>query len=253
MKRYWDHTEIGDSLPKVIRPPISRLQIAQFAAASDEFSPLNLDDEQAKNAGYHSVYAPGLMSLGFIEEALRAFAANMKIVSLKGTFQRLIWPGDRLLAQGLLVRRYQKHDEYRILCNLWCENQHNEVVMKGSAIGIMFKNADHESKSHQTIPTISQKSHQAFLDKCSEILKHANSKTSNKCHRGQRARLDDKKDTIIPSNFSEANAAHNHLISKLHLLTCRQKSAGHIHEFIQSCSELRRFAKRMQQCAPLSP
>ena len=180
MKRYWDHTEIGDTLPKVIRPPITRLQIAQFAAASDEFSPLNLDDEQAKNAGYHSVYAPGLMSLGFVEEALRAFASNMKIVALKGTFQRLIWPGDKLSAEGLLVRRYQKHDEARVLFTLWCENQHSEVVMRGSAIGIMFKNADEENRSRKTLPPISHKSHQALVDKCSTILDLAANNSSNK-------------------------------------------------------------------------
>jgi|SRR5579871_2149874 len=182
MKRYWDHMEVGDSLPKIVRPPISRLQIAQFAAASDEFSPLNLDDEHAKNAGYHSIYAPGLMSLGFVEEALKAFASNMKIVSLKGTFQRLIWPGDTLLAKGLIVRRYQKHDEHRILFSLWCENQNNDVVMKGAAIGLMFKDVEHENRSNLSSPSISQKSHEDLIHRCTQTISQASNKTSEKSH-----------------------------------------------------------------------
>lgn len=170
MKRYWDTLEIGDVLPAIVKKPISRLQIAQFAAASEEFSPLHLDDEHAKAAGFNSAYAPGLMALGFAEESLRAFASNMRIVSLTGTFQRLIWPGDTLIAKGLLLRRYQKHDEHRIQFSVWCENQHQEVVMKGSSIGLLFKNALHEQKSQSAVPAISSATHEALLKKCAHLL-----------------------------------------------------------------------------------
>lgn len=180
MKRYWEQVEIGDTIKPVIKSPISRLQIAQFASASNEFSPLNLDDEFAKNAGFGSVYAPGLMSLGFVEEALRAFAQNMKILSLSGTFQRLIWPGDSLTAKGLVLRRYQKNEEHRVEFSLWCENQNNEVVMKGSSVCILFKNPEHESRSKAASPTISAATHEGLLKKCSHLINGAGSKVLQK-------------------------------------------------------------------------
>lgn len=166
MKRYWDHIEVGDKLQAAPRSPISRLQIAQFAAAADDFCPLNLDDESARNAGFSSAYAPGLMSLGFVEEALRGFGANMRILSLSGTFQRLIWPGDRLEAKGLVLRRYQKNSEHRIEISVWCENQNTEVVMKGSSTCILFKDAAHEQQSKLLTPAISAATHQALEKKC---------------------------------------------------------------------------------------
>ncbi len=169
MKKYWEQVEIGDMLIHSTKSPISRLQIAQFAAASDDFSPLNLDDEFAKNAGFGSVYAPGLMSLGFVEEALRSFASNMRILSLSGTFQRLIWPGDILSPKGLLVRRYQKHEEHRIEFSLWCENQHAEVVMRGSSVCLLFKNSEHETKSKAAAPAISSSNHDALIKKCHHL------------------------------------------------------------------------------------
>lgn len=180
MKRYWDHVEIGDTLPPAIRSPISRLQIAQFAAASDEFSPLNLDEEYAKNAGFGSVFAPGLMSLGFVEENLRTFATNMKIMSLSGTFQRLIWPGDSLTAKGLILRRYRKNDEHRVLFSLWCENQHGEVVMKGSSVCVLFKNSDHESQSKTSCPSVSSATREALKKRCAHLLNSANASSSEK-------------------------------------------------------------------------
>lgn len=168
-KKYWDQVEIGDAISPVVHLPISRLQIAQFAAASDDFSPLNLDDELAKNAGFGGVYAPGLMALGFVDEALRSFASNMRVISLSGTFQRLIWPGDKLIAKGMLLRRYQKNDECRINFSLWCENQNQEVVMKGSSVCLLFKNIDHESRSKTLVPQISITTHENLLKRCEEL------------------------------------------------------------------------------------
>ena len=176
MKRYWDQIEIGDAVPKVSRSPITRLQIAQFAAASDDFSPMNLDDEQAKAAGYNSVFAPGLMALGFAEETLKMFASNMKVLSLTGTFQRLIWPGDVLEIKGLVLRRYQKNSEHRIQMNIWCENQLKEVVMRGTCIGLLFKNAQHEEKSQTKTPAISTATHDALLKRCAHLITPSPSK-----------------------------------------------------------------------------
>lgn len=180
MKRYWDQVEIGDMLIPFSKAPISRLQIAQFAAASDEFSPLNLDDEFAKNAGFGSVYAPGLMSLGFVEEALRSFGTNIRILSLSGTFQRLIWPGDSLTSKGLLVRRYQKNDEHRIEFSLWCENQNSDVVMRGSSVCILFRNAEHETRSKMPAPPISKATRVALTDRCAHLMGGANTKAAEK-------------------------------------------------------------------------
>lgn len=178
MKKYWDLVEIGDPLQQAVKSPISRLQIAQFAAASDDFSPLNLDDEFAKNAGFRSVYAPGLMTLGFIEDAIRAFGTNIRVLSLSGTFQRLIWPGDVLTTNGLVLRRHKKNDEYRILLSFWCENQNQEVVMKGNTTCLLFKNADHENRSKSQYPKISDATHENLLKKYAHLV--SDIKTSEK-------------------------------------------------------------------------
>ena len=177
MKKYWDHVEIGDTLLPAAKAPISRLQIAQFAAATDDYSPLNLDDELAKNAGFNSVYAPGLMSLGFVEESLRSFAKNMKILTLNGTFQRLIWPGDLLTAKGLILRRYKKNDEYRVLFSLWCENQNKEVVMKGSSICLLFKNSEQEKKCRAPLPQITAATKSGLKKKSTPFLTGAINQT----------------------------------------------------------------------------
>lgn len=170
MKKYWEQVEIGHQLAAVVDSPITRLRIAQFAAASDEYSPLNLDEEYAKGAGYGSVFAPSIMTMGLAEEAVKGFASNMGVISLSGTFQRLVWPGDILTSKGVVVRRYQKNGEYRIQFSLWVENQNQDVVMKGQALCSLFKNAAHSAEQGLSIPAISPLSHENLRKKCEKIM-----------------------------------------------------------------------------------
>jgi acyl dehydratase len=171
MKKYWDSIEIGQVFTPINKKPTNRLHLAHFAAASDDFSPLHLDDDYAKNAGYGGVFVPSLIALGLAEDALRAFAHNITIVSLSGTFQRLIWPGDSLTTKGVIIRRYKKHEEHRAQFSLWVENQNHEVVMKGQAIAAFFKNESEESKTKLSAPPVAKAAHEAFLEKCKKLNK----------------------------------------------------------------------------------
>lgn len=169
MKKYWDQVEIGQSLPVLMKDSINRLHIAHFAAASDDFSPMYLDEEFAKSTGLGSVCAPNLLAVAAAEEALNGFAINMRILSLSSTFQRLIWPNDTLNPHGFIIRRYQKNDEHRVQFSLWVENQNGDVVMKGHAVLVMFKNAEQESRLNQQRPPLSDGTYQDLVQRCEEI------------------------------------------------------------------------------------
>lgn len=170
MKKFWDQVEIGHSLDALVDGPITRMRIAQFAAASDDFSPLNLDEEYAKGAGYGSVFAPSIIAMGLAEEAVRSFATNMNVIALSGTFQRLIWPGDILTSKGVIVRRYQKNGEYRVQFSIWVCNQNQDVVMKGLALCALFKNIAHSNEQKVPIPLVSALSHENLIKKCEKIM-----------------------------------------------------------------------------------
>jgi acyl dehydratase len=169
MKKYWDEVEIGHALLPLNKKPISRLQLAQFAAASDDFSPLHLDDEYAKSAGFGSVFVPSVIALGLAEDALRAYAHNSTIVSLSGTFQRIMWPADTLTAKGVIVRRYKNHAEHRVQFSLWVENQNKEIVMRGQALVALFKNIAEEASSHEITPPITKATHDLLVEKCEKL------------------------------------------------------------------------------------
>ena len=106
-KLYYDSVEVGDPVAPLTKPPVTRVQIAKFAGASLDFSPLHIDDDFAKAAGYGGVFAHGAISLGFAIEAITRWLENGRVFSATAMFQKLVWPGDILTAKGVVVDKYE--------------------------------------------------------------------------------------------------------------------------------------------------
>jgi acyl dehydratase len=152
---YWDTIDLGDPVSPLTKPAVTRVQIAKFAGAAQEWSPLHLDDEFAKTAGYGGVFAHGALTLGFAVEAVHRWLENGRVLSSQATFQKLVWPGDVLTAKGVVVNRQEKNGEPRIDIDVWTENQNHDIVMKGQITCLLWRNEKDEKKS-KGFPPVSQ-------------------------------------------------------------------------------------------------
>ena len=65
---YFEAVKVGDELPPLVKPPVDRLQIARYVAAAQDWNPLYIDEPHAKNAGFPSALAPGMIAMGFLGE-----------------------------------------------------------------------------------------------------------------------------------------------------------------------------------------
>jgi acyl dehydratase len=155
---YWDTIELGDPVTPLAKPAVTRVQIAKFAGASQDWSPLHIDDDFAKSAGYGSVFAHGATSLGFAIEAVQRWLENGRVLSSSATFQKLVWPGDILTAKGVVVNRYEKNGEPRVDVDVWAENQNHDIVMKGQVTCVLWKNDKEEKKGKGAFPPVSAES-----------------------------------------------------------------------------------------------
>ena len=63
--------KVGDTHEEVVVENISRTHITKYAGASGDFNPLHHDDTVAQNlAGYPSVFAHGMLSMGMTGRVL---------------------------------------------------------------------------------------------------------------------------------------------------------------------------------------
>ena len=154
-KLYWDTIEKGEQVAPITKPAVTRVQIAKFAGASQDWSPLHLDDDFAKGAGYGGVFAHGAIALSFATEAVGRWLENGRILAVTGKFRKLVWPGDILRMTGMVADRYQANGEARVDVDVWAENQNHDSVMQGTVTCVLWRNDKDERKSKSPWPPVS--------------------------------------------------------------------------------------------------
>jgi acyl dehydratase len=153
-KLYWDSIEKGEQVTPLSKAAVTRVQIARFAGASQDWSPLHLDDDFAKGAGYGGVFAHGAIALSFATEAVGRWLENGRILSVSGRFRKLVWPGDILRMTGMVAERYEANGEARIDVDVWAENQNHDSVMQGTITCVLWRNEKDEKKSKSPFPPV---------------------------------------------------------------------------------------------------
>jgi acyl dehydratase len=124
--------KVGDELPKLTLPPITRLQLALYCGGSGDHNPIHVDSDFAKRAGRADVIAHGMLSMAFMGRTLNSVVPQSKVRSLSVRFVAPTLVGDELTVSG----RVAEVDTLlrRILLNVTCANQRGEVTLTGRAV-----------------------------------------------------------------------------------------------------------------------
>ena len=89
----------GDTVEVVLVEDLKRTQIVQYAGASGDYNPLHTDEPFAtKVAGYPTVFAHGMLTMGMTGRALTDYAGADRLTRFGGRFTSQVWPGDTLTA-----------------------------------------------------------------------------------------------------------------------------------------------------------
>jgi acyl dehydratase len=126
---YLDDVKVGDELPPLVKGPIQQIQLTRYAGASGDFNPIHQDDEFAKAAGMGGVFAHGMLSMGFVGQAVTDWAGPAGVRKLAVRFAGLVRLKDTITCRGrVLATRGGLVD-----LELWAENQRGEKVVTGKA------------------------------------------------------------------------------------------------------------------------
>ena len=147
---YFEAVKVGDELPPLVKPPVDRLQIARYVGAAQDWNPLSIDEPYAKNAGFPSALAPGMIAMGFLGELVVDWVRGARLRRFQARFVKIVWPGDVLTARGRVVdRRFEEGGRYAVEIEVWAENQRGELVVRGSATFQLYYSAEDEARQRQ--------------------------------------------------------------------------------------------------------
>ncbi|MBI3090135.1 MAG: MaoC family dehydratase [Candidatus Tectomicrobia bacterium] len=129
-------TEFVAGTPLPVRQRlVTQEKINAYAEASGDHNPIHTDPEFAKTTMYGGTIAHGLYTLAFLSEMLGSVfgPAWLSGGSIDIAFLRPVRPGDTIRTGGAVTRGEQVEGKQRLLCEVYCENQHAEKVLAGSA------------------------------------------------------------------------------------------------------------------------
>src|SRR5271155_3626281 len=95
---------VGLSRRAVVVETLTRTQIVQYAGASGDYNPLHTDEVFATQvAGYPSVFAHGMLTMGMTGKMLTDYVGDGRLVRFGGRFTSQVWPGDTLTATATVI------------------------------------------------------------------------------------------------------------------------------------------------------
>lgn len=125
--------KVGDTLPILVKSPITRTTLALFAGASHDHNPIHIDIDFAKKAGYKDVFAHGMLGMAYLGQVLTNWVQPTAIKQFSARFKAITNLGDVLTCNGEVVEKVVADGEKYIRLSLSVKNQYGEEKLAGRA------------------------------------------------------------------------------------------------------------------------
>lgn len=126
--------KVGDSFTQRLVEDLKRTQIVQYAGSSGDYNPLHTDEIfTTKVAGYPSVFAHGMLTMGMTGKMLTDHVGDGRLTKYGVRFTSQVWPGDTLDATATVQKVFEKDGQKLVEFEVSTKNQNGVEVLKGYA------------------------------------------------------------------------------------------------------------------------
>lgn len=122
----------GDEVVRLVKAPITKVQLVRYAGASGDFNPLHTDDEAAREAGFHGVVAHGMLVMAFLAEAVTAWVPRTSFKRIKVRFKGVTRPGDVVTVVGRVKEKQVVEGQRWVTCTIEAVDQKRDVKATGT-------------------------------------------------------------------------------------------------------------------------
>ena len=134
MEPTFDALEVGDALPPLSLPPLSRTTLALYAGASGDHNPMHIDIDFARAAGMPDVFAHGMLSMAWLARMLTCWVPQRDLREFSVRFSALTQVGERIVCTGRVVEKLERDGERLVRVEVSTANEAGEVKLAGGAL-----------------------------------------------------------------------------------------------------------------------
>jgi len=136
-KLYYEDVQIGDAIPKLVKPPVTHLQLVRYAGASGDFNPLHTDPKIGEMIGTGGIIAHGMLIMGFVGELLSDYVGPHALRKFNVRFRGMTRLGDEITCSGTITEKYEADGEARIAGKVHAADQHGDVKVTGTFVAAL--------------------------------------------------------------------------------------------------------------------
>jgi len=127
----FDALNVGDELPAVSMPPVTRANLAIYCGASGDHNPVHVDIDFARASGLDDVIAHGMLVMGYSGRVLSSWVPQERIKHFDTRFLAMTRIGDAITARARVI---EKCADRSIRVEIGTANQHGEAKTAGTAV-----------------------------------------------------------------------------------------------------------------------
>ena len=130
----WDSLAEGEGPDPKEVGPLTRTDFVRYQGASGDMNPIHHDEEFAKSAGFPSVFSVGMLQAGILGCYCTDWLGAENVRRFSVQFREQVWPGDHLVCEATVRRRFEEDGERRVDLELLVTRQESGgAAIKGEA------------------------------------------------------------------------------------------------------------------------
>ena len=125
----FDSLNVGDEIPAVTTPLVSRHTLALYCGASGDHNPIHVDLDFAKSSGLDDVIAHGMLSAGYLAQMLTNWIPQSALRSFNNRFTAMTQIGDTVTCSGKIVEKFEKDGEKFVRLELYTNTPQAQTIV----------------------------------------------------------------------------------------------------------------------------
>ena len=134
---YYDDVQVGDAIPKLVKSPVSHLQLVRYAGASGDFNPLHTVPKIGEMIGLGGIITHGMLIMGFVGQMLSDYVGPTALRKFDVRFKGMTHLDDVITCTGTITEKHEVDNEGWVTGKVRAIDQNGDVKVAGTFVAAL--------------------------------------------------------------------------------------------------------------------